>query len=286
MDAHVERQVVKLAETNLTELEREVAEKRRAWLRAHRSLQQADRTSPRRAYELFFGDYLGLSLEEVPVVSDLDDEIVWRSLNSCPTLEACQELNLDTRKVCRAVYEKSTQAFLSELDPVLRFHRSYEQIRPHASYCEERIVRLDFDAQMRIAIEEARRSKAEGNKGYGAVIVLGGTIIARSHDTAASEGDPSLHAEVNAIREACRVIGDTNLCGAVLFSSCEPCPMCSSLAAWANVTSIVFGASIEETAAQGKARITIPAVEVVSRSPALIEVIGGVLREECLALYS
>jgi tRNA(Arg) A34 adenosine deaminase TadA len=61
--------------------------------------------------------------------------------------------------------------------------------------------------------------------------------------------------------------------------------MCSSLAVWANLSAIVFGASIEKTAALGKARILISAREIVDRSPVSVEVLGGVLEEECLALY-
>jgi tRNA(Arg) A34 adenosine deaminase TadA len=61
--------------------------------------------------------------------------------------------------------------------------------------------------------------------------------------------------------------------------------MCSSLAVWANLTTIVYGASIEETARLCKARIHVSAADIVAKSSVMIEVIGGVLREECLALY-
>ncbi len=281
----IARQVEKLRTRKLSEIERSVAAKRRRWVEGVASRFTDRRSTPRQAYELFMGEYLGLNLDNVPIVQESTDRIVWRSVNACPTLDACAELELDTRAVCRGAYEKSTQAFFSALDPTLRFHRCYDEIRPHAPHCLEWIVRLDFEAMMRVAIEEAQQSRAEGNKGYGAVVAFDGEIVSRAHDTAVIEHDPSLHAEVNAIRQACRVCGDANLSGAVLFSTCEPCPMCSSLAVWANVTTIVFGASIEETLAQGKDRITIPAEEVVARSPTMIEVIGGALSDECLSLY-
>ena len=83
---------------------------------------------------------------------------------------------------------------------------------------------------MRIAIEEAKNSRAEVNKGYGAVVVFQNTILGKAHDTVFTEKDPSLHAEVNAIRQAVDSFGDINLCGSILFSTCEPCPMCTSLA--------------------------------------------------------
>jgi tRNA(Arg) A34 adenosine deaminase TadA len=61
--------------------------------------------------------------------------------------------------------------------------------------------------------------------------------------------------------------------------------MCTALAVWANVTTIVFGASIEQTAQLGKSRIRVTAAEIVSRSPGWTEVIGGVLADQCLDLY-
>ncbi len=187
--------------------------------------------------------------------------------------------------MCRAAYEKSTQAFVSQLDPQLRFLRSYAEIRPYAGYCRESIVRVDFDAMMRIALEEASISRQEGNQGYGAVIVLGRRMLARAHDTAVTRRDPGLHAEVNAVRQAMQVLGDDNLGGAILFSACEPCPRCASLAVRANLTTVVYGVSIEETARLRKARICVRAADLVKKSPVLIEIIGGVLHEECRALY-
>jgi tRNA(Arg) A34 adenosine deaminase TadA len=287
--ARVQGHVVRLRQRRLAELEREVAAKRRAWLgressRLERRL--GDRPlRPRAAFELLFFDYMGLAEEDLIVTTDTPAEIGWSSENPCPTLEACGQLGLDTRVVCRRVYEKSTQAFLSALDPELRFLRDYGAIRPQAPGCRERIVRVDFAALMRRAIAEAQQSRKAGNKGYGAVVVLGDRILAQAHDTATTERDPSLYAEVNAIRAAIQVTGDPDLCGTILVSTCEPCSMCAALAVWANVTTIVFGASIAETAARGKARIHVPASEIVARGPALIEVVPGVLTSECLGLY-
>ena len=228
---------------------------------------------------------MGLRPEDLPILQENETEIVWASQNACPTLAACGRLGLDTRVVCRKAYEKSTQAFVSAIDPELRFLRNYRQIRPYADRCEERIVRVDFRRMMGIAIAEAHASLAEGNKGYGAVAALGNCIVARAHDTAVSQRNPSLHAEVNALRATAAVLSDGNLCGVVLFSTCEPCPMCSSLAVWFNVSAIVYGASIEETVARGKSRIRLSAREVIDRSPVMMEVYGGVLRQECLELY-
>lgn len=283
----VRRQIDRLRHGDYRIIESEVTKKRLAWCKQRfQTGENRPASSPRSAYETLFFDYMGLDNKEVPILSETETVIVWSSFNRCPTLEACRELKLDTREVCRSAYEKSTQAFVSQIDPRLRFLRDYREIRPHSHHCREMIVRIDFEQIMRGALEEASKSRSSGNKGYGAVVVLGNRIIGKAHDTAGSEKDPSLHAEANAIREAVRTLGDTNLCGAMLFSTCEPCPMCSSLAVWANVTSIIYGTSIEEAASLGKSRIRVNAEEIVSRSPMMVEVFGGVLKDECLALYS
>ena len=282
----VESQIERLKRSPCQEIEKEVAQKRIDWVAQNISAAGLPaHPSPRQAFETLFFVYMGLPADELPVISETADEIVWHSLNRCPTLEAAGRLGLDTRQICRAAYEKSTQAFLSQLDPQLRFLRSYEEIRPYTEYCKEMILRVDFEEMMLLAITEARVSRQEGNKGYGALVVRGQEILGKAHDTAVTEKDPSRHAEVNAIRQAVQDLGDGNLSGAILFSTCEPCPMCSSLAVWANITSIVYGVSIEETAKMGKSRIRVSAKEIIGQSPVMIEVIGDILRDECRCLY-
>lgn len=286
-ESKVHQQIERLSTCSYREIERQVAEKRVRWFEQnHHSIERHRQASPRQAFELLFFDYMGLPENELPIVSETETEIVWLSANACPTLAACQALELDTRQVCRAVYEKSTQALVSQLDPQLRFLRSYEEIRPHADHCREMIVRVNFEGIMADAIEEARISKQEGNKGYGAVVALGDRIIGKAHDTVVIGPDPSLHAEVNAIRQAARAVKDANLSGAVLFSTCEPCSMCASLAVWANLSAIVYGTSIKETSQLGRSRIMVSSEKIVENSPVMLEVIGGILRDECMALYA
>lgn len=281
----IARNIQRFQQTPYHILEKETAQKRLNWFQQHAQEFKQRVPSPRTAYEMFFFDYLNLAPEEVPVLSETEDEIVWSSLNRCSTLEACKQAGIDTRKVCRSVFEKSTQALISQLNPRLRFGRSYTEIRPYSHHCKEWIVRLDFEKMMRLALEEAQQSKAEGNKGYGAVVTFGNRIIGKAHDTAITQNDPSLHAEVNAIRQAVAALGDSNLSGAVLFSTCEPCPMCASLAIWANITTLVYGISIEDTVRLGRTRIQVSSRELVEKSPVILEIVGDVLKEECQALY-
>jgi tRNA(Arg) A34 adenosine deaminase TadA len=104
---------------------------------------------------------------------------------------------------------------------------------------------------MREAIQLARHSVAEGGGPFGAVVVKAGRIIGRGHNRVTLDHDPTAHAEIEAIRAACAVLGEFRLDGCVLYSSCLPCPMCLSAAYWARVQAIVYGADGADAAAIG-----------------------------------
>jgi guanine deaminase len=95
-------------------------------------------------------------------------------------------------------------------------------------------------------------SSASGEGGpFGAVVALEGRIIGRGVNGVVAGADPTLHAEVVAIRDACRSVGSHDLSGAVLYTSCEPCPMCFGAAWWARVDRIVHAASRADAAEAG-----------------------------------
>lgn len=98
---------------------------------------------------------------------------------------------------------------------------------------------------MRQAIRLMRQAGVVDKTGgpFGAVVVREGQIVAASGNSVMRDNDPSAHAEVNAIRAACRKLGSPNIHGAVLYSSCEPCPMCYSTAYWARISKIYYAAS-------------------------------------------
>jgi hypothetical protein len=125
-------------------LERCVEDKRMAWLEAHLANWGPTGDAVRDACRLFYGEYLGLSVPgEGEIVVQTEKEVLMRWWNRCPTLDACVQLGLDTRVICRQVYHRPVQEMLSRLDSRLRFERNYEAIRPYAAYCEERIVLYD-----------------------------------------------------------------------------------------------------------------------------------------------
>ena len=94
---------------------------------------------------------------------------------------------------------------------------------------------------MRRAIAIAREGM-EGNAGgpFGAVIVKDGRILAEGCNRVTSSNDPTAHAEIVAIREACRALGAFDLSGAEIYASCEPCPMCLAAIYWARLDRIYY----------------------------------------------
>jgi len=105
-------------------------------------------------------------------------------------------------------------------------------------------------AFMTMALEKMRQAGVVDKTGgpFGAVVVLNGKVLAVAGNSVMSDNDPSAHAEVNALRAACRKVGSPHLNGAIIYSSCEPCPMCFSTAYWARVAKIFYAASYADYA--------------------------------------
>ena len=101
------------------------------------------------------------------------------------------------------------------------------------------------------AVRLAAANAAEGGFPFGAVVVRDGDVLASGVNTVLRDADPTAHAEVEAIRAACRQLGTLTLDGAVVVSSCEPCPMCQAVAALVGVGRIVYAARADVAAAAG-----------------------------------
>jgi len=117
-------------------------EKRIEWLERNTNELETKGTEVEKAYKTFLLKYLNLDPKEVPIVEKTEKRLVYKSYNFCPVLNACKTLSLDTRRICKLVYEEPTQRFLSRLNPKLRFRRNYKKIRPYAGYCEE-VIELE-----------------------------------------------------------------------------------------------------------------------------------------------
>ena len=102
--------------------------------------------------------------------------------------------------------------------------------------------RMDHPHYMQLAMAEARAAYAAGNRPVAALIVRDDVIIGSGRNTVYADRDPSAHAEVAAIRVACRQLDTLDLSGATLYSTLEPCPMCLWAIMEAKITRIVLGA--------------------------------------------
>ena len=99
-------------------------------------------------------------------------------------------------------------------------------------------------AFLKQAIEEALAGLRAGAGGpFGAVIVKNGKIIGKGHNTVLKTHDPTAHAEMNAIRDACRNVGDHHLTGAIIYTNFEPCPMCLGAIYWARPDKVYYGST-------------------------------------------
>ncbi|MEU6267753.1 nucleoside deaminase [Saccharopolyspora shandongensis] len=101
------------------------------------------------------------------------------------------------------------------------------------------------------AIDLATTNVDSGGGPFGALIVRDGEIIATGTNKVTVDLDPTAHAEVTAIRNACRALGTFKLDGCVLVTSCEPCPMCLASALWARVDRVLFAADRDDAADAG-----------------------------------
>ncbi len=133
---------------------------------------------------------------------------------------------------------------------------------------------------IRLALEEAQAAFAAGEAPVGAVVVSGDTIIGRGRNRMEELADPAAHAEMEAMAQAREKLGGKHLSETVLYCTLEPCPMCAGAAALRRVKMIVYGAPDLRWGACG----TLFNIVDDNRLNHRIEVIGGVMEEECAGI--
>ena len=139
---------------------------------------------------------------------------------------------------------------------------------------------MPYDSWMAAALEEARRARDGGEVPIGAVVVLGGEIVGRGFNQPIGSGDPTAHAEIVAIRDAARGVGNYRLCGATLCVTVEPCLMCVGALVHARIGTLVYGA-VEPRS--GALVSTLRGAELSGHNHRF-EVVGGVREAECREL--
>ncbi len=135
---------------------------------------------------------------------------------------------------------------------------------------------------MRQALTLAEQAQVAGEVPVGAVVVKDGEIIGRGFNAPISRHDPSAHAEIQALREAAKRIGNYRLIDCELFVTLEPCLMCAGAMMHARIARVVYGASDFKTGAAG----SVLNVFAESRLNHHTAVQGGVLAEECSTMLS
>ena len=110
---------------------------------------------------------------------------------------------------------------------------------------------MDEIGFMRRAIALSCQGVEEGGGPFGAVVVRDGRILGEGRNAVVPRHDPTAHAEIVAIRAACAAAGTHDLSGAVIYSSCEPCPMCLGAVWWARIGAVIYGNDRTDAAAVG-----------------------------------
>ena len=137
------------------------------------------------------------------------------------------------------------------------------------------------------AVALARKGeRTRGASPIGCVIVLDGAVVAEGHNEVGLRHDPTAHAEIVAIRRACEGLGRDELRGAVLYSTLQPCGMCTMASIWSRIGRVVYGAEradVHKMYFEDRHLDTMNFIRDAYRED--FEVVGGVMREEVLGLY-
>jgi tRNA(adenine34) deaminase len=155
--------------------------------------------------------------------------------------------------------------------------------------------RTHAERWMAQCLDLAREAAQTGNYALGALVVRDEEVLATTNSRLIGGHDPSAHPEMVALRTAAQAVESRYLLGAYLVTTLEPCVMCTGAAIWAKVRGVVFGAFQEDAITWSRQhpderftwrQIRISSEEVARKGEPRLEVMGGVLRDECLKLFA
>ena len=138
---------------------------------------------------------------------------------------------------------------------------------------------------MRMAIAKAREGLEKGQTPFGACIVKNGDVVTCVHNVVWEATDITAHAEVHAIRKACKKLQTIDLSGCNIYSTCELCPMCFSACHWANISKIFFGAKIADAQSANFNELTLSNETMKKLGGSPIEIVPNFLQEECQKVF-
>ena len=139
---------------------------------------------------------------------------------------------------------------------------------------------MDHEKYMRMAIAKAREGISNGQTPFGACIVKDNEVITCQHNRVWEETNITSHAEIVAIREACKVLDTVNLSGCTIYTTTEPCPMCFSAIHWAKIDTIYFGTRIADAQEAGFSELTISNEEMKKQGNSSVQIIEDFMRQE------
>ncbi len=138
---------------------------------------------------------------------------------------------------------------------------------------------------MQLAIDQGRAGITAGQSPFGCAISRDDRLLAAAHNTVLRTTDITAHAEVNALRAACRSVGDIFLEGAIVATTCEPCPMCMAALHWARVEVVYFGATIADASNAGFNELQLSAADVCRLGKSPVKLVPGCLTGVCKGLF-
>lgn len=144
---------------------------------------------------------------------------------------------------------------------------------------------IDPVSLMRMAIDKCRAGIAAGQSPFGCAIACGSELLAVEHNMVWATCDVTAHAEVVALRSACRVRGSFLLPAAMVAATCEPCPMCMAALHWARIDIVYYGATITDAALAGFNELRVPAAELLRQGGSNVQLVPGLLADECRRLF-
>ena len=142
------------------------------------------------------------------------------------------------------------------------------------------------EAFIRESNELARHAIAQGNHPFGALLVHEGRVVLRAENTVTTGRDVTRHAELNLVSRGCQELAPEVLAACTLYTSTEPCAMCSGAIAWARIPTVVYGCSAEGLKRLSGEAFLVPCREILGRGNPPVSVVGPLLEEEGLAIHA
>jgi tRNA(Arg) A34 adenosine deaminase TadA len=144
---------------------------------------------------------------------------------------------------------------------------------------------MNHEFYMQLALDKAKEGVDNGQSPFGACIVKNGKVIACDHNSVWQSTDITAHGEIHTIREANKKLNSIDLSGCIIYSTCEPCPMCFTAIHWARIDKIYYGARIEDAKKFGFNELIVSNEMMKELGKSKVEIKGDFMREKCIELF-